>query len=54
MIEVVCNTKHGDADLDGDVDFTDFGWLGVSYKLPGGWKNGDLEIFTEANNGRIP
>jgi MYXO-CTERM domain-containing protein len=36
------NLMQGDADLDGDVDFADFGILASSYNQYGGWTDGNF------------
>ena len=43
LIEVILDTKEGDFDLDGDVDFDDFGALAANYNKAGGWADGDSD-----------
>ena len=49
MIEVILDTRRGDAYLNGTVDFTDFGFLGASYGGPGGWADGDFDGNGQVN-----
>ncbi len=42
MIEAVLETKPGDADLDGDIDFRDFLELVSNFGNEGGWADGDF------------
>ena len=42
-IEVLAQSRAGDADLDGDVDFADFLSLASNFGEPGGWAAGNFD-----------
>ena len=41
--EALMDSRFGDADLDGDVDFLDFVRLAENFQQPGGWAEGDFD-----------
>ncbi len=44
LVESILNTRLGDADLDGDVEFNDFTALAANFgSAPAGWAQGDFD-----------
>ena len=43
VVHAVLETEYGDADLDGDVDFSDFLALAANFGKEGGWASGDFD-----------